>query len=257
MEVSRSVTHSLEDVCEIVEAVLVRNNSFGHAHESHNPLAFFDCVSVPKISFTGYVKQLSKLKCDDLWLPALILADRFLSNTKTCLNPHNVHRLMLVSYAVAAKSCYDIKSVNKAVSRYGSVGLEDLNVMERAFLTMVDWNVRVSEQDFQTCAENLGAIKEAASLPPSEVPAPLVPESVLNKSTRQGWAEPSEPASLKLAPSPPSGPCRPTRARSGPNARPLSPVSAPDQHTGEAHHAQRGHRARILEARSFASSCHV
>ena len=67
----------------------------------------------------------------------------------------NFHKLILAAFVVAVKTSDDYHLANKYYAGISGVTLQTLNTVEAAFLNAVDWEVNVSEADFNVYAKYL------------------------------------------------------------------------------------------------------
>eukprot|EP00755_Sulcionema_specki_P008133 Sspe_Gene.40099::Locus_19337_Transcript_1_1_Confidence_1.000_Length_1163::g.40099::m.40099 len=119
-------------------------------------IAAFESVSAPEISLQDYMDTIL-LKClmygcpDSLicWQAALTLIDRFCQYLQLPLTDLTVHRISFTAFVIAHKVISDCFVTNRFFARVGGVELENLNAMENAFLTTVNFDVHVSAMDIQ------------------------------------------------------------------------------------------------------------
>jgi hypothetical protein len=103
---------------------------------------------VPKISLLKYISRVTTyLGSSNVLLYAVILIDRAL--LKVALEPRNVHRVLLASYAVATKMLDDDFQDNRCVASIGGVPLLELNILEAEFLKLLDFDAYVSQEQFE------------------------------------------------------------------------------------------------------------
>ena len=102
------------------------------------------------ISVAAYIRRLAKYahaeEEDLIW--AAILIDRALARSDFLVTKKTFHRLFLVSLTTAIKYRQDFFLTNSYYANVGGVDLEQLNLLERSFLTLLDFNVGVSEEAF-------------------------------------------------------------------------------------------------------------
>eukprot|EP01063_Lacrimia_lanifica_P026673 TRINITY_DN3638_c1_g5_i1.p1 TRINITY_DN3638_c1_g5~~TRINITY_DN3638_c1_g5_i1.p1 ORF type:complete len:269 (+),score=83.28 TRINITY_DN3638_c1_g5_i1:53-859(+) len=145
-----------------------------------------------KISIAAYIKRLVKhvvVQEEDL-LVALILLDRILYGPVCVLNYNTFHRLFLVSLTTAIKTRQDCFKSNKYYAAAGGVSLRQFNVMERQFLTYLDFDVTVDLDVMQNyCTDiskqyDFGATLDAYILlePPAQS-APATPDTTHGSSS--------------------------------------------------------------------------
>jgi len=126
--------------------------------ESKDPLAFFDCVEEPGDSAGDFLKSLQPLgvKTEE-WILATALVHKLLDRTGSFLGIFNVHRLMLTAVMLSVKLCRDrdVRGVPQALSEKTGVPVEDLVKMEKAFLSLLDWELHVTRTEYQRTSRAL------------------------------------------------------------------------------------------------------
>eukprot|EP01062_Namystynia_karyoxenos_P042557 TRINITY_DN3113_c0_g1_i2.p1 TRINITY_DN3113_c0_g1~~TRINITY_DN3113_c0_g1_i2.p1 ORF type:complete len:356 (+),score=82.90 TRINITY_DN3113_c0_g1_i2:94-1068(+) len=180
----------------------------------------FNCQEVPDVDVGAYVSQItgSDTRSERSWLYALIIADHFCRKAKVVLSPHSVHRIAVCSLLMALKVTCDTACVNGAVARIAGVRLEDLNQMERVWLTSVGFNLTIYPDYYMAVAQHLGSILKHSRNRRSRgnrADRNLIPDEIRNCFPRgvlhdyqQGKSppEPGEALRVVLPPSsPPSG----------------------------------------------------
>eukprot|EP00754_Rhynchopus_humris_P031008 Rhum_TRINITY_DN15307_c13_g1::Rhum_TRINITY_DN15307_c13_g1_i1::g.151976::m.151976 len=104
------------------------------------------------ITVPAYVRRLAKYahaeEEDLIW--AAILIDRALASSNFLLTTKTFHRLFLISLTTAIKYRQDFFLTNSYYANVGGVDLKQFNALERYFLTLLDFNVGVSEETFTT-----------------------------------------------------------------------------------------------------------
>eukprot|EP01063_Lacrimia_lanifica_P041467 TRINITY_DN968_c0_g1_i1.p1 TRINITY_DN968_c0_g1~~TRINITY_DN968_c0_g1_i1.p1 ORF type:complete len:227 (+),score=101.09 TRINITY_DN968_c0_g1_i1:54-734(+) len=143
---------------------------------------------------------------------ALILIDRLTYvNPAYFLSQATLHRLLYTALVVAMKTQHDVLYSNKVYAQCASLSLQELNAMEVAFLTALDFDVHVDASDFEAyCAQLRSFACFGGALQSYAAPAPA-PHHGLKKSdslqsvmSAQSWrcSEGSSPAmSLATYPS--------------------------------------------------------
>eukprot|EP01062_Namystynia_karyoxenos_P062515 TRINITY_DN55411_c0_g1_i1.p1 TRINITY_DN55411_c0_g1~~TRINITY_DN55411_c0_g1_i1.p1 ORF type:complete len:360 (+),score=48.62 TRINITY_DN55411_c0_g1_i1:67-1146(+) len=151
-----------ERVAAIVEGVAAANQCFPlTAPETHPLYPLYD-ASLCSVSFGQYAKVLSKAGRDDLWLAAIVLADRCCRRARAALTAGNMHMLMLAAFVLAAKCHVDACGISKYISSLPGFGHCDLNAIERSFLRAIDWDVYISAQDYEHYRGMLNKVEAAA-----------------------------------------------------------------------------------------------
>eukprot|EP01064_Diplonema_japonicum_P032477 TRINITY_DN6111_c0_g1_i1.p1 TRINITY_DN6111_c0_g1~~TRINITY_DN6111_c0_g1_i1.p1 ORF type:complete len:213 (+),score=42.52 TRINITY_DN6111_c0_g1_i1:82-639(+) len=146
-----SVEYSLvvENVSRCVAFMASKNADLVHAPGDMG--AEFASSEVPAVTLYDYMCRgvFMKLKeSTKVWKAAYVLIKRFWSKAPKMVTPLTVHRVVLCGYMVAMKCTSDLIFPNKYVAKYGGVALANLNVMERHFLSVLDWDVFISKEEY-------------------------------------------------------------------------------------------------------------
>ncbi|CCF57149.1 hypothetical protein KAFR_0C01560 [Kazachstania africana CBS 2517] len=91
----------------------------------------------------------------NVYTPTLLTTVCYLNKLKRILPkdakglPSTIHRLFLACLIISAKFHNDSSPLNKHWTRYtdGLFSLEDINLMERQLLQLLNWNLRVTNED--------------------------------------------------------------------------------------------------------------
>ena len=109
----------------------------------------FTAVSADVITIEKYVHRVHTYgpidhPSEDVYLVvSLIYMDRYIKATGSTLYTLNVHRLWLVSYMLAIKFLADLHYNNKWFAKVGGISLSELNVLEKVFLTRIQFHMHV------------------------------------------------------------------------------------------------------------------
>jgi len=155
----RQVASRLERVARSNEAV---------QHQGNVPAARFDCVELPTISVRRFMKLMSNGEVTGAeWLHAVVMVDRLLECNDMDLTLYNVHRLLATAVVIAVKMQRNTFGVIDFFKQ--TTGLTDLVEMELVFLYMVDWDVNVSRDLYESVLDSFSdpAEEEGKSLPAS------------------------------------------------------------------------------------------
>ena len=85
---------------------------------------------------------------------AACLIDRLLERTGLRLSLYNMHRVVLAALVVTDKSLSDTPFSNTAYASVGGVTLQELNRLERAFLSHIEFDVHVTTATYRTYLRN-------------------------------------------------------------------------------------------------------
>ncbi|EJD52549.1 cyclin-domain-containing protein [Auricularia subglabra TFB-10046 SS5] len=66
-----------------------------------------------------------------------------------------VHRFIITSVAVSSKALCDVFCTNAHYAQVGGAHVEELNLLEREFLSFIDWNLTCTREHLQTYYSNL------------------------------------------------------------------------------------------------------
>lgn len=110
----------------------------------------FHSLYDPQMSVEEYVYRVGRyVQCTrECFVIAIILLVRYQQNTLHPICPLNVHRLIITSLLVAAKSRDDVLVSNEYYNQLGGLPDREINYLERYFLTDIDWSTYVSYEEY-------------------------------------------------------------------------------------------------------------
>jgi hypothetical protein len=110
----------------------------------------FSNLYVPHIDILDYVKRLRKyFNCSDcVFSSSLIYIDRFIKNSDVVLDKTTIHLIFTVSLVISVKYLEDEHFSNEYYSKVGSVVLQELNEIESYMMKILDWNLKITSEDF-------------------------------------------------------------------------------------------------------------
>eukprot|EP01060_Flectonema_neradi_P034891 TRINITY_DN6259_c1_g1_i1.p1 TRINITY_DN6259_c1_g1~~TRINITY_DN6259_c1_g1_i1.p1 ORF type:complete len:250 (+),score=27.85 TRINITY_DN6259_c1_g1_i1:52-750(+) len=123
-------------------------------HGPDSMIAPFESTMKPLISFEDYVKGVvnsgvrGRLTETNQLKAAAVLMLRFAAKYPNMVTHLTVHRLFLICYLVAMKVVFDRILSNSHVAKMGGVCKRSLNYMEQKFLVVMDFDVNVTEGQF-------------------------------------------------------------------------------------------------------------
>jgi len=158
--------------------------------ETRQVATVLDSSTIPQISICKYLLRLSaNFRCSDAsFVAALIIIDRLLEydDGRLPLTMRNVHRAFLASLVVSVKFNEDLVYSNSHYAKAGGVHLKEVNRLERALLSSLDFDLRVEPEQYhiyETCLMGLGNSggepQKALGCPAmttTPTPAPVSPE---------------------------------------------------------------------------------
>lgn len=141
MSVVQAVTCMLETYLEQTDS-----------DQNLNLTTYFHSKKTPNIAIKNYLRRLEEyMKCsEECYVLALIYIDRITSNEKYfVINSLCIHRLILTGVMVAAKFSEDTYYKNSYYAKVGGISNSELNTLELQFLILIDFNLFVSDVEFQ------------------------------------------------------------------------------------------------------------
>jgi len=158
--------------------------------ETRQVATVLDSSTIPQISIYKYLLRLSaNFRCSDAsFVAALIIIDRLLEydDGRLPLTMRNVHRAFLGSLVVSVKFNEDLVYSNSHYAKAGGVHLKEVNRLEWALLSSLDFDLRVEPEQYhiyETCLMGLGNSggepQKALGCPAmttTPTPAPVSPE---------------------------------------------------------------------------------
>lgn len=146
------------DLASLLECVARHTaaSSVAAAGEKPAVLTSFDSAKVPKISIEDYaVRLIGWLKFSpQCFTMASVYIDRLIAaKVVQTVSYKNVHRLLLCSVLVAAKTQDDDYYSNKNYAKIGGIRCAELNCLEALLLTGLKWRVHISTSEFDEAVE--------------------------------------------------------------------------------------------------------
>jgi len=136
------------------------------ARQAERFVAVFDSSAVPPISIDRYLLRLfATFKCSEgVFVAALVIVDRLLEydGGRLPLTVKNVHRVFFASLVVSVKYLEDRVYSNAHYAKAGGVHVKELNRLERVLLVALDFDLRVSLEQFKAYEVCLLALGQSA-----------------------------------------------------------------------------------------------
>jgi len=114
---------------------------------------YFRAKKIPSISFLNYLVRLQKfMHCsDECFVVALIYIKRLKeSEPQLDMSPFTVHRIFLAAVVTATKFLDDQFYLNSYYAKVGGVSVLELKNLELSFLSILDYNLNVSQEEYHT-----------------------------------------------------------------------------------------------------------
>ncbi|CAO1628233.1 unnamed protein product [Sympodiomycopsis kandeliae] len=136
---------STDDVVILVSDMLQRLMTHNDTLPLHpSSLTRFHSRAAPGISIESYLKRITKYTSMEktCLLILLIYIDRVCEqSTNFIINGLTVHRFVCVSLVCSSKALCDSFSTNQHYSKVGGISLQELNLLEKEFLDLIDWRL--------------------------------------------------------------------------------------------------------------------
>ena len=139
---------ALEKVSDLLTGICDESNK--DKELIYKPLKSFYSKNIPLISIKDYLEHLykySKFNSSTIIL-ILIYIDRICNINKCKLSYYNIHKLILGSMMVAIKYNEDEYYSSKFYAKIGGVTLAEIINLEYTFLSLINFNLFVSEELF-------------------------------------------------------------------------------------------------------------
>jgi len=130
-------------------ANVIGHRAIGAAYSTPNSL--FDAARPPRLSLNDYAIRLREdFRCsDECFVLALVYVDRVLKRNQCfTITALNTHRLLMTSLVLAVKLQDDAYFSNKYYASAAGIDTEELNQLERQFLSLIGWQFMVSPQEY-------------------------------------------------------------------------------------------------------------
>jgi hypothetical protein len=141
-------TVQLEDAC------LASASGLPTEAPANEPLTVFHSKFLPNLSLfelSTALGRASKCGSEEL-LIALVLMCRYVATTRTRVTAHMMHRLYVVCLQMAMKAHSDVYYRNDAFARLAGITFLELNRLEAALITALNWSLQVTREEIELMA---------------------------------------------------------------------------------------------------------
>ncbi|KAI8622731.1 cyclin-domain-containing protein [Chytriomyces sp. MP71] len=125
---------------------------------SHANLTRFHSRAIPGISVADYVRRIVKYASIEKAVVLLVLVyiDRICDLHKTfTISSLTSHRFLISALTSGSKAVSDIYCTNTHFAKVGGITLQELNLLEVEFCTMINWRLACNHQLLQQYYVNL------------------------------------------------------------------------------------------------------
>jgi len=149
------IEHLAQLIANMLERVMTHNDQIPLSPES---LTRFHSRSAPSITILDYLKRIIKYTNIEksCLLVTLCYVDRICARVPLfTLSSLTCHRFVITSIAVSSKCLCDIFCTNSLYAKVGGIFVTELNVLEREFLSAIDWQLMCTREVLQEYYVNL------------------------------------------------------------------------------------------------------
>ncbi|KIM45123.1 hypothetical protein M413DRAFT_47510, partial [Hebeloma cylindrosporum] len=150
-----TIDHLVQLIADMLERLMVHNDRIPLSPES---LTRFHSRSAPTISVLDYLKRIVRFTNVEksCLLITLFNIDQICARIPLfTLTSLTCHRFVITSITVSSKGLCDAFCPNNLYARVGGISVTELNVLEREFLSMIDWRLMCTREVLQEYYINL------------------------------------------------------------------------------------------------------
>ncbi|KAH9832244.1 cyclin-domain-containing protein [Rhodofomes roseus] len=182
-------------IADMMERLMAHNDRIPLSPEA---LTRFHSRSAPGISVLDYFKRIVRFtKVERVCLLiTLHYIDQICARTPLfTLSSLTCHRFVITSITISSKTFCDVFSLNSLYAKVGGIPVDELNMLEREFLRMIDWQLTCTREILQEYYVNLVRTHSRGIY---YIPVPESPSSISSDSDTDwdmgGSPRPSSPA---------------------------------------------------------------
>ncbi|KAJ3518122.1 hypothetical protein NLJ89_g39 [Agrocybe chaxingu] len=165
-------------------------------------LTRFHSRSAPSISVLDYLKRIVRFTNVEksCLLVTLYNIDQICARTPLfTLSSLTCHRFIITSITVSSKGLCDAFCPNNLYAKVGGISVTELNVLEREFLSMIDWRLMCTRETLQEYYVNLVRLHSAGKFYITESPSQ---SSDSDLDMDSGQSRPASPVEARHRPRP-------------------------------------------------------
>ena len=140
----------LTDICKENDISQIKNN------EKINPFISKIKNSITIKNYLGRLVKYTQAESSTL-IAMLIYIDRLCELNNFIVNSYNVYKILFSSLIMAIKYNEEEYFGNKYLAKVGGLSLNEMNLLELIYLNLIDFNLYVSDEVFQTYVNNINA----------------------------------------------------------------------------------------------------
>ncbi|KAI8840519.1 cyclin-domain-containing protein [Chytridium lagenaria] len=142
-------------VIEMIERLKSHNDNIPVTQEN---LTRFHSRAVPGISISDYVRRIVKYASIEkvVMILVLIYVDRICETHRTfTISSLTSHRFLISAITAGSKAISDVYCTNTHFGKVGGITLQELNLLELEFCTMINWRLACNHAQIQQYYVNL------------------------------------------------------------------------------------------------------
>jgi hypothetical protein len=140
----------LTDICKENDISQIKNN------EKINPFISKIKNSITIKNYLGRLVKYTQAESSTL-IAMLIYIDRLCEINNFIINSFNVYKIIFSSLVIAIKYNEEEYFGNKYLAKVGGLSLNEMNLLELIYLNLIDFNLYVSDEVFQTYYKNINS----------------------------------------------------------------------------------------------------
>ena len=140
----------LTDICKENDISQIKNN------EKINPIISKIKNSITIKNYLGRLVKYTQAESSTL-IAMLIYIDRLCEINNFIINSFNVYKIIFSSLVIAIKYNEEEYFGNKYLAKVGGLSLNEMNLLELIYLNLIDFNLYVSDEVFQTYYKNINS----------------------------------------------------------------------------------------------------
>ncbi|KAG2015899.1 cyclin-dependent protein kinase regulator Pho80 [Coprinopsis cinerea AmutBmut pab1-1] len=185
------IDYVLQLIADMLERLMAHNDQIPLSPES---LTRFHSRTPPGISIIDYLKRIvrfTNVEKSCLFL-ILVYIDQICARWPVfTFSSLTAHRFIIAAITVSSKGLCDTFSPNKFYARVGGISVSELNILEREFLSMIDWRLMCTREILQEYYVNLARTHSGGNFVIAGSNSPLSSDSDIDMDSSGQSAPPS------------------------------------------------------------------
>ena len=141
-----TISELLNNICNDNNSTKINDNNIA----TNKKIRYFMLKNIPSISIKDFLIRLTKYGkiCESTLIMILIYVDRICHRYNFKITYNNIYKLMLVAMVIATKYNEDEIYSSDFYAKLGGISKIELNNLEYDFLSMINFNLFISEDLF-------------------------------------------------------------------------------------------------------------